>query len=167
MTMHGFYNDTTKDYYYDIALIELEKEADINNYVQTVPMVTSKKDTFNRHDICYIAGWGNIIGSVFDIQMSDYLQQSRMTVLSLDECRATYGDGIIETQICVQSHHSSACLGDSGSPLVCASGQIWMLVGIASWVGSSTCSPSYPSVYTRISSFEHWVRSVMGQAEYY
>lgn len=53
--------------------------------------------------------------------------------------------------------------GDSGGPLVCDVGNKWLLVGIASWVRSETCSPQDPNVYTRMSTFGEWAASVMQQ----
>lgn len=58
---HGYYNGSN-NYYYDIGMVELVQDAEINEYVLPVTISTPKQDSFNSHDICYISGWGNIIG---------------------------------------------------------------------------------------------------------
>uniref|UniRef100_A0A8B8CYG8 Chymotrypsin-like elastase family member 2A n=1 Tax=Crassostrea virginica TaxID=6565 RepID=A0A8B8CYG8_CRAVI len=50
--------------------------------------------------------------------------------------------------------------GDSGGPYVCEKNGVWIQAGLTSW-GISTCSGSYPSVYTRISSYLSWIANYM------
>lgn len=44
-----------------------------------------------------------------EMQMSDYLRHSRMTVITNDQCKESYGDVIIDSQICIESDSASAC----------------------------------------------------------
>ena len=55
--------------------------------------------------------------------------------------------------------------GDSGSPLHCqlATGQ-WVVAGISSW-GSRACT-TYPSVFTRVTSFIDWINDVTEHDKY-
>lgn len=48
-------------------------------------------------------------GSAGEVTVSDYLRQSRMTILTVDECRLLYGDDIVVSQICINSGSASAC----------------------------------------------------------
>ncbi|XP_052802653.1 elastase-1-like [Mya arenaria] len=158
MYMHGFFDTNT--YLYDIAMVKLERDAMMTSYVQLVEQISPKQDTANNHDNCFIAGWGNTVGTVDQSFFSDYLQQSEMTVLSHTECRV-YNYVVSDSQLCIFSHVASACSGDSGGPLVCAVGHEWRLTGIASYIGSSTCAPSYPNVYTRSSFYADWFKAVI------
>ncbi|XP_045177308.2 chymotrypsin-like protease CTRL-1 [Mercenaria mercenaria] len=159
--IHGYYNESSL--YFDIAVVKLANSAKHTTYVQHVEIASPNLDTFSENDICYITGWGNIIGTTDRMYVSDYLMESRVSVISETRCRTFYGNIIEDTQICILGDHSSACCGDSGGPLVCQVGNEWKLAGIASWVGSDTCSPEYPNVYTRMRTFYEWTKSLMGQ----
>ena len=54
---------------------------------------------------------------------------------------------------------ADSCQGDSGGPLFVRSTGIQ--VGITSW-GYGCAAPGYPGVYTEVSFFTEWVRSVAG-----
>jgi secreted trypsin-like serine protease len=76
-----------------------------------------------------------------------------MTVMTNTACASAWSSNQInDGHICLTSSSASACSGDSGGPLVCSG----KLAGATSW-GASSCSPSYPSVYTRISYFRTWI----------
>ena len=64
--------------------------------------------------------------------------------------------------VCVGGKGSSACNGDSGSPLVCLEGSRWVLRGAASWVTSKQCLTNKYSVYARISSYINWINNKIG-----
>ena len=55
------------------------------------------------------------------------------------------------------------CQGDSGGPLLCqntkASGESWYVAGITSH-GRGCGKPSFPSYYTRVSTFQDWIKEV-------
>ncbi|OON16660.1 hypothetical protein X801_07525 [Opisthorchis viverrini] len=54
------------------------------------------------------------------------------------------------------------CVGDSGGALVCPGGGKVIMAGIG--IGSQTESPgNYPSVFTRVSDYIDWIRSVIDQ----
>ncbi|XP_060604098.1 chymotrypsinogen A-like isoform X2 [Ruditapes philippinarum] len=159
--MHGYYEEDS--YYFDIAMVKLSVSARFTNYVQSIHIASHKISTFSGDDLCYITGWGNTVGTTDHVYTSDYLMESQVSVLSEMACRKFYGNIIEDTQICILGNHASACAGDSGGPLVCQVGNEWKLAGIASWVGSSTCSPDYPNVYTRMRVFAEFTQSLMNQ----
>jgi secreted trypsin-like serine protease len=99
---------------------------------------------------CIITGWGRTCGNC---GLPNTLQQGTMTVLTNAACANAWSAAQINNgHICVQSGSVSACSGDSGGPLTCGN----VLVGATSW-GQSACSPSFPSVYSRISFFRAWI----------
>ncbi|KAH3891048.1 elastase-1-like [Dreissena polymorpha] len=156
--MHGYFD--TVSYLYDIAMVKLVHNVSINWNVQVIQAITPRQDTENNHANCHIAGWGNVIGSTTDVFLSDILLQSPMKVLLHSEC-SVHNYDLSNSQLCVFSHVASACMGDSGGPLVCAMGSEWRLTGVASWISSSTCAPSYPNVYTRLSFYMDWMNTVI------
>jgi elastase-2 len=99
---------------------------------------------------CVITGWGRTSATS---ALPTTLQQATMTVLTNTACASSWSSAQINSgHICVSAPSASACSGDSGGPLVCGG----KLAGATSW-GQSQCSPSYPSVYTRISYFYSWI----------
>ncbi|MBN3302162.1 ST14 protein, partial [Amia calva] len=52
--------------------------------------------------------------------------------------------------------------GDSGGPLVCKNKKLsWVQAGITSF-GKNSTSPNAPGVFTRVSSFRHWIKQHSG-----
>ncbi|XP_052244542.1 elastase-1-like isoform X2 [Dreissena polymorpha] len=156
--MHGYFDART--HLYDIAMVKLTHNVSMTWNVQTIQAISPRQDTENNHANCHISGWGNVIGSTTDVFLSDILLQSPMKVLLHSEC-SVHNYDLSNSQLCVFSHVASACTGDSGGPLVCAVGSEWRLTGVASWVASSTCAPSYPNVYTRMSFYIDWMNTVI------
>jgi secreted trypsin-like serine protease len=59
------------------------------------------------------------------------------------------------------SDNVDSCHGDSGGPLIYSRDERRVLVGIVSW-GQGCAQDGLPGVYTRISSFISWIRTVTG-----
>jgi secreted trypsin-like serine protease len=85
-----------------------------------------------------------------------------MTVLSTADCRSRManvgGANIWDSHICVydSTQQRGSCNGDSGGPLNCGS----TVAGVTSFGVSSilgNCQQSYPSVYTRTSTYLAWI----------
>uniref|UniRef100_A0A194APL8 Peptidase S1 domain-containing protein n=1 Tax=Pinctada fucata TaxID=50426 RepID=A0A194APL8_PINFU len=151
--MHDGYNDGSGTYANDIALIEL------NNFVQGVSSIAmaSSSDGDFAGQTCVITGWGKTSGAWW-AGLSPSLQEVEMTVISNNNCGNQWSSQtILGSHVCIFQSDKSACNGDSGGPLVCNN----KLVGATSW-GSSTCSGTLPSVYTRISSFRSWIQQQAG-----
>jgi secreted trypsin-like serine protease len=144
----------------DIAILTLQTAIEIGGNVATATLPPDAGDEFSG-DTCIITGWGKITETN---ALSDVLQQADVTILTTDECQEFMGTlaTVWDAQLCVYNSNnvSGACNGDSGGPANCPDGSGgYYVTGITSWVMSSSgaCVPSYPSVYTRVTSYLDWI----------
>ncbi|EPY82662.1 cathepsin G [Camelus ferus] len=108
--------------------------------------------------VCTATGWG-LVGLN---RRTDTLRVVQLRVQRDGECHRRFDFYTGQTQICVGDPREmkSAFLsgtqtrGDSGGPLVCNN----MAQGIVSY-GNQLGTP--PAVFTRVSSFQHWIRRTM------
>ncbi|KAM8946865.1 chymotrypsinogen A-like [Pelodytes ibericus] len=148
---HPNYNSNT--IINDITLIKLTSPATFTDRVAPV-CVAVTNDVFNGGERCVTTGWGYVDASS---RVTPYkLQQVALPLLTTTNCQRYWGSNIQSTMICAGASGASSCMGDSGGPLVCQRGGAWTLAGIVSW-GSSTCSPSTPGVYARVTSLRAWL----------
>ncbi|CAH2324622.1 chymotrypsin A-like [Pelobates cultripes] len=131
----------------DVTLIKLASPAVLQEHVSPVCLANSA-DVYSSGLKCVTSGWGLTDSSAS--QTPARLQQVVLPLLSNTECKKYWGNKIADVMICAGADGASSCMGDSGGPLVCEQDGAWSLVGIVSW-GSSTCSPSSPGVYARVS----------------
>ncbi|XP_053571679.1 chymotrypsin A-like [Bombina bombina] len=141
----------------DITLIKLTLAATLNNRVFPV-RITRAYDVFHAGERCVTTGWGYT--DAFSGTTSSKLQQASLPLLTNAECKRYWGSQILRTMICAGASGASPCIGDTGGPLVCQRNGAWILVGIVSW-GNSTCSPSSPAVYTRVSVLRSLLDQIM------
>jgi len=152
---HEDYNDNSGTYANDIAVLTLATAPDTSSDNIAIIDVAVGSDGDFAGDTCQISGWGvTQTGST-----SSTLQYADTEVVTNTQCDSlmtgVIGVQIIDSHICVYNGQQGACSGDSGGPLTCGSD----VAGVASWVITSggDCSVDYPSVYTRLSSFEDWI----------
>ncbi|XP_048037156.1 cathepsin G-like [Megalobrama amblycephala] len=138
--------------YADIMLLKLEKKVNLNNKVGVIPLPNEGEDV---KAACSVAGWGMLT----DGSMSNLLMEAKVSVMNNNECRNRWGPSYSVSQmICVYGYGGS-CQGDSGGPLVCGN----TAVGITSFGSHRHCnSPKHPNVYTKISSYIQWIRTIIG-----
>jgi hypothetical protein len=100
---------------------------------------------------CTTTGWG---GTDPTDGFPNLMRRAELTVLSNTDCESSY------TEFAIGASHvcgfgdglRGICNGDIGGPLECAD----ILIGVTSW-GEATCSPSYPSVFSRVSDSYNWI----------
>uniref|UniRef100_A0A6P4EA96 LOW QUALITY PROTEIN: serine protease snake n=1 Tax=Drosophila rhopaloa TaxID=1041015 RepID=A0A6P4EA96_DRORH len=163
---HPKYN---KDMYYDdIALLKLEREVVLTEYVRPIRLwVFPELPT----TIAFAMGYG---ATNFAKAMTNRLTNLNLTIVPNAECNAELPaiaetpNGVLESQICAQDYilNRDTCQGDSGGPLqLNLPGRRrrhrihYHLIGITSY--GVFCRSSYPSVYTRVSSFLDWIEQTV------
>jgi secreted trypsin-like serine protease len=107
-------------------------------------------------ELNYLAGWGT---TSFEGSLSDVLLQAN--VLVMDVCQYVY-DFDVRKQICAGNpqYTKDSCQGDSGGPLMYEVNGQWTLSGVVSY-GDECAKLYYPGVYTRVSYYTPWIRSVI------
>ncbi len=95
---------------------------------------------------------------------TDTLQQVDLNLVAVGQCKtklgARYPNHVIDQRsVCADtSGGKDSCQGDSGGPLVVRDRENrWVQVGITSW-GHGCAREGYPGIYTRVASFEPWLR---------
>jgi len=158
--MHEQYNNGQASFANDIAILTLQTSistAGSNVALATLP--PNNNDQFTGAN-CVITGWGRTSASN---TLPNILQQANITPLSTADCTTRIGrvGTIWANHICVydSTNQRGACNGDSGGPLNCPRTGGYYVAGVTSWVVSSggACQVSYPSVYTRTSTYLSWI----------
>ena len=98
-------------------------------------------------------GWGR---TVFGGSISQDLRKVPLPLISNGACQQLLGDSVVPSTICggTQGTTQSICNGDSGGPLLVASGSRWIQVGITSF--GTNCQP--PAAFARVSEFAEWIQ---------
>ncbi|XP_037729392.1 serine protease snake isoform X1 [Drosophila subpulchrella] len=151
-------------YYDDIALLKLERDLELTEYVRPIRLwVFPELPT----SIAFAMGYG---ATSFAKAMTNQLTNLNLTIVPNAECNnelpslAETPDGVLESQICAQDYilNRDTCQGDSGGPLqLNLPGRRrrhrihYHLIGVTSY--GVFCRSSYPSVYTRVSSYLDWI----------
>ncbi|XP_042256156.1 chymotrypsin-like elastase family member 2A [Thunnus maccoyii] len=146
----------------DIALMKLAEPVYDNGAVAYAQF--PYPDQMLPHDFeCVITGWGlldSFTGSVPDI-----LQEAPIKVVEHSVCSQPqwWGSIALRTMVCAGGDGViSGCQGDSGGPLNCFTDGEWRVHGIVSYGPSGACNQvSKPTVFTRVSSFQDWIYSVL------
>ncbi|AWP20594.1 putative elastase-1-like isoform 3 [Scophthalmus maximus] len=145
----------------DIALLRLANPLYDNGYVALANLPYPGE--MLPHDFtCYVTGWGltDYFGSVPAI-----LQVAPINVVEHSVCSqpSWWGSIALRTMVCAGGDGIiSGCQGDSGGPLSCFTGGDWRVHGVVSYGPSGMCNQvSKPTVFTRVSSFEDWIYSVI------
>ncbi|XP_052862627.1 transmembrane protease serine 9-like [Anopheles cruzii] len=146
--------------YYDIALMQLERNVTIH---ETVAPACLWLDDEVRFKVLESAGWGQ---TGFAEDQTPILLKVTLNPLSNSQCTHHYTSGVRGLQAGLDRHHICAgdtkmdtCLGDSGGPLhvrLLHNHKVSpFLVGVTSF--GKPCGQSHPGVYTRVASFRSWI----------
>uniref|UniRef100_F6R3Q1 Peptidase S1 domain-containing protein n=2 Tax=Xenopus tropicalis TaxID=8364 RepID=F6R3Q1_XENTR len=141
--------------YYDIALIQLNKPVQLNDYVQPacLPMSSATLEPLTE---CYLAGWG--VRDEGDEPVA-IMQEVKVERINSKRCNKTYLGAIQEYHLCAsQKANMKSCQGDSAAPLMCKrkTSTIFSVIGIASW-GSGCSQINSPGIYTSTKDFVKWM----------
>ncbi|KAM5340267.1 uncharacterized protein AAES06_024972 [Glossophaga mutica] len=135
----------------DIMLLKLQKKAELNHAVGTIPL-PSQSTFIPPGTECQVTGWGR---TGMNEPTSDTLREVKLTVMNAKACRRFffYSNNL---QICVGDPTKKGLpyKGDSGGPLLCA--------GVAQGVVSHIhLNAKPPAVFTRISAYVSWINQIL------
>uniref|UniRef100_A0A7M4EC06 Serine protease 12 n=1 Tax=Crocodylus porosus TaxID=8502 RepID=A0A7M4EC06_CROPO len=161
IVMHKEYRPESSDY--DIALVRLqgpeEQCARFSTHVLPACLPLRRERPQKTAPNCYITGWGDT-GKAY----SRTLQQAAIPLLPKRVCEERYKRRFTGRMLCAgnlqEQKHVDSCQGDSGGPLMCERpGESWVVYGVTSW-GYGCGVKDSPGVYTKVSSFVPWIKSV-------
>ena len=151
----------TADYEeYDIALLELEEKIDLEA-AQPIKLITADdidEGALEPGVLGLVSGWGYT--NVRNTTIASTLQKVHLPIVSSQAASLVWGE--IDDSFLMAGYRNGnkdACSGDSGGPFVVEVDGEYKLAGVVSW-GDSDCN-SYGG-YSRISTYESWIRSTSG-----
>jgi len=165
-TIHESYGIGAWTFPHDIAVVALTDAFALSATVTRVVLPLDNVDQFVG-TTCTLSGWGRTSASNI---LPDALQKVDIPVISTADCNTLMapvsGAACDDTQIAVYdaAGATGSCNGDSGGPMNCPSAGTTVVAGVTSWgiSGGGACMPSYPSVYTRTSSYLGWIDANTG-----
>ncbi|KAI3368882.1 hypothetical protein L3Q82_025863 [Scortum barcoo] len=143
-------------YLNDIMLLKLSSEVQMDNSIQTISLPSSDRN-IRENKICHVAGWGSV--TTGHGPTINELRAVDVSVINRQVCKTEWGR-LPRNVICAGGYATNKgfCQGDSGGPLVCNG----TAVGIVSFNNNSNCNyPNAPNVYTDISKFLPWIKSIV------
>ncbi|XP_040823181.1 neurotrypsin isoform X2 [Ochotona curzoniae] len=161
IVIHREYKPHSSDY--DIALVRLQGPQEqcvrFSSHVLPACLPFRRERPQKTASNCYITGWGDT-GRAY----SRTLQQAAIPLLPKRFCEERYKGRFTGRMLCagnLQEHQRvDSCQGDSGGPLMCERpGQSWVVYGVTSW-GHGCGAKDSPGVYTKVSAFVPWIKSV-------
>ncbi|XP_072388400.1 venom protease-like [Diabrotica undecimpunctata] len=172
---HPNYSFSSK--YHDIALLQLDRNVVLTEYVGIACLQTAKKIYDSYHNMT-ASGWGKV---GFADEQSRFLLKVRLNEVDTETCNLLYNDvkksflshGVDgDTMICAGGEIGvDTCEGDSGGPLQVkndykyGNGKGFRIVGITSF-GKACGITNSPSIYTRVSYYVDWIESIVWPEEY-
>jgi hypothetical protein len=156
--VHESFNSVTLEN--DVALLRLKDQINYPNAV-SIKLISAEDVANGATDpgvLSWVTGWG--LTKVSPETFPTSLQKVQLPIVSNTTASSVWKD-IPETVIMAGylNGNKDACNGDSGGPMVVPVFDSYKLAGIVSW-GSTNCN-TY-GAYTRISSFETWIRTKTG-----
>ncbi|XP_046401603.1 uncharacterized protein LOC124167663 [Ischnura elegans] len=160
---HPQYQPSSRDRHHDIALIRLDREAQITDYVIPIclPTGAAVQKRYEAESMI-VAGWGRTekrVPSPVKLWVS-------VPVVPLSDCQAIYRQetSLIPDQMCAGGKRGKdSCRGDSGGPLMTVEmlpgrqGAHWTAVGVVSRGPEYCGSNGLPAIYTRVGAYMQWI----------
>ncbi|GFT83460.1 proclotting enzyme [Nephila pilipes] len=146
----------TLTFQHDIALLKLRRQVEYTKFIGSICLPNPGRGSFSDINAT-VVGWGTVS---FGGKASAVLRQVTIPVWDNDDCDKVYSfERINESFLCAGSPENGedACQGDSGGPLMALNNEgRWEVIGIVSW-GRRCGDPTYPGVYTRVTSYLDWI----------
>lgn len=186
VTVHEDYGRELRNVVNDIALVRLNKPAEINAGVQMACLAFDQEEAARHLGVrdlqsglsgnnATVIGWGYIgydprggtnQGEFGTLGVGTQTQQQlQLPLLTPNQCKEKYGKFKVEEgQVCAGGEDGKdSCKGDSGGGLLLSgvrsdeASKPWYLIGIVSF-GSKICGNGKPGVYTRVSYYTDWIK---------
>ncbi|CAG9834813.1 unnamed protein product [Diabrotica balteata] len=170
-------NYSSSSTYHDIALLQLDRNVVLTEYVG-IACLQTVKTIYDSYDNMTATGWGKV---GFAEEQSSFLIKVRLNEVDTETCNRLYSDvkksvlpqGVDgDTMICAGGEIGvDTCEGDSGGPLQVknnykySNGKGFRIVGITSF-GKACGITRSPSIYTRVSYYVDWIESIVWPDEY-
>ncbi|XP_061876042.1 acrosin-like, partial [Colius striatus] len=159
---------------YDIALLELDRPVECNQYVQVACVPHPANVVVSQLRDCYIAGWGHTTArneffwgkQAKPTHGSNVLQEAKVRLIDARLCNSSqyYNESIHSYNLCAGYVQGgiNACQADSGGLLACRAphADFFWLVGVTSW-GKGCGRVHRPGVYTSTQHFYYWMLQQM------
>ncbi|XP_021708048.1 tryptase isoform X2 [Aedes aegypti] len=151
----------------DIALLILEKRANLNVHIN--PVCLPKTDDNFDGQRCMVSGWGRENFKP-DGKYSEVLKKVELPVIPRKRCkqmfRATSLGPLFQLHksfLCAGAEAGvDTCKGDGGSPLVCKRDGVFVQTGIVAW-GIGCGGADVPGAYVKVSQFVEWIAEKIQQ----
>ncbi|CAF2823906.1 unnamed protein product [Rotaria sp. Silwood2] len=145
----------------DLALLRLSTPLNMRH--GNIKPICLPSDTVSQpsDNISMIAiGWGTT-SATGNILSSTLLQVTLQSISSrYSGCKDLIYDSKLQFCAGIITGGKDTCQGDSGGPLMAFVNNVWQLYGITSY-GYGCALPGSPGVYTRVSYYVKWIRSIM------
>lgn len=160
---HPSYVSYSRD---DIALLRLSENIVYGPTAQPIKLPVNGSEVPGSWETdIIVTGWGYNSSSSFVLPIT--LQKVNLKVVSNQECldihqtKANPPRLIYDTNVCVGvlGGGKSECNGDSGSPAILLDGT---QIGVCSWSIKPCANPTFPGVFTKLSHYREWIRSITG-----
>ncbi|KAL6469337.1 hypothetical protein MHYP_G00228610 [Metynnis hypsauchen] len=138
-----------------IMLVKLRGKAKKSKTVNWIS-ISKTNEGIKANTVCSLAAWA---GTGSSDHGSERLMETNITIMDETECNKLWENRLTPRMMCAL-HPGGSCKGDSGDPLVCGD----TAVGIAAFGQKDNCdAPTEPTVFTKISEFLPWIKSVIGK----
>ncbi|PKH03746.1 hypothetical protein CXF72_04735 [Psychromonas sp. MB-3u-54] len=160
--IHPDYNSSTS--VNDIALLKLASSVNYPNFISPADNELTKNALAAIENVTVI-GWGSTIpyssGQPVIPDYPNILHDVEMPLMTDAMCAKALGSSYTAEMICagLALGGKDSCQGDSGGPLIIQENG-WKQMGIVSW-GFGCAASGYPGVYTRLSLYNEWVKSII------
>jgi len=155
---HESYRYTSADY--DFAILTLSRDIEFSKEVS--PVCLPDSEGLDEHSQTVVSGWG-----FSPKRLSNVLLDITMTTLTNDVCKQKLRENglssstITDQTLCGEAPGVSACRGDSGGPWVTRDGNNYVLIGISSWIGDTSCPRGGLNMAARVSNQLGWIKRNM------
>uniref|UniRef100_A0A182MYN1 Peptidase S1 domain-containing protein n=1 Tax=Anopheles dirus TaxID=7168 RepID=A0A182MYN1_9DIPT len=165
--VHENYTGRHNDRSNDIALIQLDRPAEYNEYVK--PICLPEPGTPKKDRLYFGTMWGAGWGRTENATGSRYKMFVPLDVYDQDSCNEAYLKRhkipITDGQFCaLGAPGKDTCSGDSGGPLMKPLQAVHYVVGVVSF-GPVKCGNGIAAVYTRVDKYYDWIVTQMVEFE--